>query len=422
MDLTSEQTEMADGRQGPVLEFAVQLMIQAGRVQGATRLQAIEAAYVNTTFATTETHYDLLLWLAENKAQVRVPTYTNVGIIDTDNPALRPDDYGQWATARSRELNDLHNKIGCRLTMTCAPYQLPGQPGFGTHIATSESNAVSYFNSVLGVRTLKYGDYLDIAAGLCGLVPYMGYHTDAGRRATLALTVDPLPPAFAGDDLSYQLIGHAMGRKAGMDVPVLVGVNPHASRENLRSVGAAGASAGGVALYHAVGLTPEAGTLEQATGGVAPSRLERISIDDLKAAKQELTHFDSGPIDAVAIGTPHAPLAEVAALASLVEGRRIRPGVAFYIQMNRFVLERAREKGWIDTLVGAGITPVSDTCLYWRPLTQGLQGRVMTNSGKFAYYSPGELNISVSIASLKECVESAVRGEVWHDPAMRLDP
>lgn len=420
MDLTCEQMKMAEGTRGPVLEFAIGLMIKAGRIQGATRLQPIEAAYVNTTFATTETHYDLLTWLVENKAQVRVSTYTNVGILDADHPMLRPDAYGQWAAERTRALNDLHKQVGCRMTMTCAPYQLPGQPAFGTHIATSESNAVSYFNSVLGVRTLKYGDYLDIAAGLCGLVPYMGLHTDAGRRATLALTVDPLPEAFAMDDLSYQLIGHAMGRKAVMDVPVLIGVNPKATKENLRSISASGASAGGVALYHAVGLTPEAGTLWAATGGAIPNRKERITIDDLLSAKQELTQFDDGPIDAVAIGTPHAPLREVEALADLVDGRQVKPGIAFYIQMNRFVLDRSREMGWIDTLVSAGIIPVSDTCLYWRPATQGLQGRVMTNSGKFAYYSPGELGITVRIASLKECVESAVRGAVWKDPDMKV--
>ena len=422
MKLTRDEQAMADGRRGPVLEFAMGLLIKAGDMHGARQLQPIESACVNTAFAAFEPNHDFLCWLAENKAEVSVPTYTNVTIFDADNPLLRTDAQGTWAGERSRRLMDLLKQIGCRLTLTCAPYQLPGQPGFGVHTAQSESNAVSYFNSVVGARTLKYGDYLDMAAALTGRAPLMGLHTDDGRRATLVLEVADLPTAFAADDLSYQLIGHVMGRKAGMDIPVLLGINQHATKENLRSVSASGAAAGGVAMFHAVGLTPEAPTLEAATGGMAPPRRDAISIDDLKAAKSELTKFDSGKVNAAVIGTPHASLAEVGRLADLFDGRHVKPGTAFYVQMNRFVQAQAREEGWIDTLNAAGVTSVTDTCLYWRPKVQGLDGRVMTNSGKFAYYAPGELTIETTIASLRECVESAVRGEVWNDPEMALEP
>jgi predicted aconitase len=37
---------------------------------------------------------------------------------------------------------------------------------------------------------------------------------------------------------------------------------------------------------------------------------------------------------------------------------------------------------------------------------------MMTNSGKFAYYSPGMLNLRVTYGSLEECVDSAVAGRV----------
>ena len=420
MRLSQDEQAMADGRRGPALEFAIGLIIKAGDMHGAERLQEIEAAYVNTTFGTIEPHYDLLRWLVDNKAAVSVPTYTNVSAYDADNPKLRSDTYGQWAAERSRALMDLHKQIGCRLALTCAPYQLPGRPTSGAHIAVSESNAVSYFNSVVGARTLKYGDYLDMAAALTGRVPYMGLHTDEGRRATLVLDIEALPEAFASDDLSYQLIGHAMGRKAGMDIPVLLNIPQKATPENLRAISATGAAAGGVAMYHAVGLTPEAPTLDTATGGREPVKRDTISISLLKSAKAELTQFDKGTIDAVVVGTPHASLAEVGLLAKLIEGRSIKAGLFFYIQMNRYVLERAREKGWIGTLKSAGVTPVADTCLYWRPNVHGLDGRVMTNSGKFAYYAPGELKLQATIGSLRECVESAVRGEVWTDPDMAI--
>jgi len=134
-----------------------------------------------------------------------------------------------------------------------------------------------------------------------------------------------------------------------------------------------------------------------------------------------MTGFDNGPTNAVVVGTPHAPLWEVGRLAELIEGRRVKGEMPFSIQMNRFVLEGAREKGWIDTLTRTGVTPVADTCLYWRPVAHGLNGRVMTNSGKYAYYAPGELPVETAIASLRECVESAVRSEVWRDPDLVLE-
>ena len=79
------------------------------------------------------------------------------------------------------------------------------------------------------------------------------------------------------------------------------------------------------------------------------------------------------------------------------------------------------DKGWIDTLQRAGVQPVVDTCIYWRPVATGLQGRIVTNSGKYAYYAPGELGVETAIGSLGECVESAVRGVVWRDPSLVIN-
>ena len=420
MRLTAEEQSMASGDEGPAAAFAMNLLIRAGEMLGADSFVPIQAAYVNTCFAIIEPHFDLIKWLADRGAKVRVPTFTSIGVYDADNPLLRTDESGKRAGAQTRALMDLHKAMGCTLAMTCAPYQLPNQPGLGAHIVSSESSAISYFNSVLGARTLKYGDYLDIAAAIVGRAPFVGLHTYEGRRATVVLEIASLPTAFAEDDLSYQLIGHVMGRKAGADVPVLVGLSPSATPENLRSVSATGASSGGVALYHAVGLTPEAATLEIATGGIAPKRRSTITSHDLAEAKRELTHFRNGPINAVVIGTPHAPLSEIAHLAKLIDGKQVHEKVVFYVQMNRFVLEQACRNGLIDTLHRGGITPVTDTCLYWRPNVQGITGRVMTNSGKYAYYAPGELGINATIGSLKECVESAVRGSVWTNPAMDI--
>ena len=418
MEFTSEEKLITQGRQGPALEFAMNLMIKAGTMQGATRLQSIECVHVGTTFAVIQTHQDLVSWLVEQGAKVAVPTFTNVGIADRDNPGLRPTDEGKYYALKTREVISLHRKLGCEMSLTCAPYQLSNQPRFGAHCAMSESNAISYFNSVVGARTQKYGDYLDLAAALTGKVPYAGLHTDEGRRGQVLIEIDTLPEKLASDMLAFQLIGHAVGRIAVTKVAVIDGLYAGASLDHLRCISAAAASSGGVTFYHAVGLTPEAPTLEAAFGDNSLPAPHLIGLEALTATRDELTHFEAGPINAVVLGTPPASLSEVDTLAALMSERRIKDGVTFYIQMNRHVYALAHANGSIETLRTCGVTPVLDTCTYWRPVASGLTGKVVTNSAKYAYYAPGEIGVQVAIASLEECVESAVRGELWRDPAL----
>ncbi len=120
----------------------------------------------------------------------------------------------------------------------------------------------------------------------------------------------------------------------------------------------------------------------------------------------------------VALGTPHFSLSEFARLAPLVAGRRVKPGLAFYVSTSRYVRDGAAEKGWIAELERFGATVIADTCTYYSPAVRHCRGRIMTNAAKWAYYAPGMLGVEVSFGSLAECVESAVRGEVWRDPKL----
>lgn len=420
LKLSTEEQRMANGDQGPVHAFAMELLIDAAGLCGARSFCSIEAAYIGTALATIRPHTDLVEWVVSEGAKVAVPTFTNVGIHDPDNWGLRSSVEGESAQRESKHSAQLHQRLGCQLAATCSPYYLPGCPQFGAHVACSESNAVSYFNSVLGVRTAKYGDYLDLAAALTGRVPWCGLHTDKGRRAQRVFNVAPLPPALNSQQLGYHLIGHAMGRRAGVHIPVLSGINPKATTTDLRALGACGASAGGVAMFHVAGLTPEAPTVDAALGGCDPLAVQDLGLRELAEARAELTHFDEGAIDAVVLGTPHAALDEVQALAVRIDGRRVNENVVCYVQMSRFVFECAKHKGWIAALERAGVKPVVDTCIYWRPVASGLEGRIVTNSGKYAYYAPGELGVETAIGSLDECVESAVSGRVWRDPALEI--
>ena len=156
------------------------------------------------------------------------------------------------------ELMRLYERLGTRPTWTCAPYQHPGGPEFGDHIAVGESNAVSYYNSVVGARTNKYGDYLDVACALTGLAPDAGLHRDEHRVAELHIDCTSLPEQWRREDIFAHLIGHITGRLAGRRVPVISGLPADAPKHALKAISSAAASSGGVELWHGAGVTPEA--------------------------------------------------------------------------------------------------------------------------------------------------------------------
>jgi predicted aconitase len=247
---------------------------------------------------------------------------------------------------------------------------------------------------------------MDICCALTGRAPFSGLHTDRGRRATVLLEV-VVPEAVLEDDIFYPLLGHVLGRATGNHVAVIVGLDSRANEDRLKALGAAGASSGSVAMFHVVGVTPEAATLDEALGGLQPQQIIKIGLPELRNAKQELTSA-VGLLGAVSVGTPHMSLSELTDLAALTRGRKTM--VPFYVNTSRDVLETAEYDGIRGDLDAFGITVVTDTCTYITPIIGDIDGDVMTNSGKWAYYAPANLGLGVALGSLADCVESAVTG------------
>ena len=193
-------------------------------------------------------------------------------------------------------------------------------------------------------------------------------------------------------------------------MPVISGLSATANEDNLKAVSSAVAASGGVELWHGVGVTPEAPHLDAVFKG---GTRYRVSHADLKAAREALTSGQDGPLDLVAFGTPHFSAHEFADVVRLLEGRQVKTHCV--ITTSRFVRGYIAEKGWLDALGKAGVTVVADICSYYAPGLGQVKGRAMTNAAKWAYYAPGMLPVEVCFGSLRECVESAVRGEVWRD-------
>ena len=305
--------------------------------------------------------------------------------------------------------------LGCRATWTCAPYQLPRRPAFGEQIAWGESNAIVFANSVLGARTERYGDFTDIAAALTGRVPEVGLHTDEGRRATLLVTLDDVPDRARREDTLYPLLGHVIGHVAGNDVPVVEGLPPETSEDQLKALGAAAASSGAVALVHIAGVTPEAPTVAAALDRRPPGRRVRVTPAALRDAAAELSTVGAGePITAVSLGTPHLSLAGFERLTPLIQAIVPALGVTVYVSTGRDVLREVEARGWLPAYERRGIQLVVDTCTYVTPILPPA-ATVVTDSAKWAWYAPANVGARVAFASLEDCLRSAEEGRVVCD-------
>lgn len=413
--LSDEERALLAGEQGAAAELAMRVIVTMAALSGARRLVGISSAHVDGCLYHGRAGLDFAERLAAAGGRVRVPTTLNVSSLDLLHPELVRLD--PETRAHAARLMDAYVALGCEPTWTCAPYQLPQRPSPGDHVAWAESNAIVFANSVLGARTGRYGDFIDISAALTGRVPLAGLHLERERRARVVLHIAGLPDdAFASDEL-YALIGHVVGRQVGTVVPALVGLPSATSEDQLKALGAAAASSGAVALCHVVGVTPEAPTLDAALQGERPERELEIGPPQLRTAWEELSSGgDGSPLRAVSIGTPHFSLGEFERLAPLLEQTELTAGVAVYISTGRHVLAELERRDRLRSFQRAGVQLVLDTCTYVTPILDLEPGAtVMTNSAKWAWYAPANLGVRVVFGTAADCLRSAAAGRVLRE-------
>ena len=408
LELSDLDRELLQGAHGAAAAFAMRLLIRFAEAVDARRLLDIEAAHVDGCLYLGRASLDFVERMAALGGQVRVPTSLNVGSLDLIHPELF---LGSDDTRKNgARLMQAHVELGCAPTFTCAPYQTSYRPRFGAQIAWGESNAIVFANSVIGARTNRYGDFIDLCCAMTGRAPAYGLHLTENRLARAIVEIERVPDDWDAEQTCVA-VGHATGRLCGGLVPAIVGLPGGASEDDLKALGAAAASSGAVALFHAIGLSPEAPDLATATGGRAPELAVRLGAEDLRESARSLSSAPDGtPLAAVSLGTPHFSLREFARLMPLLEGPR--PRVPVWINCSRATLTALSENGWEMRLAAAGVTLVVDTCAYVTTLMRLEAGAVMTNSGKCAYYAPGNLGADVAYGSLAECIASARAGKV----------
>ena len=402
--LTPEQKLILDAKNGR--SFALDFVCTYAKAVGAERLIPIASAHIDGCLYHGQVSLDFVKHFISLNAKVAVPATLNVGSVDLIHPGLVR---GEQLNTKGRELMKAHVALGCTPSFTCAPYQLANsRPQFGSHIAWGESNAICFANSVCGARTERYGDFIDLACAIAGFAPEYGLHKTENRRAKWLLNVEA---GKLDNAMAAIAAGHFIGRMSQSRIAAIKGLDASTTDDELKGLGAAAASTGAVGLFHAIGLTPEARTIEAAFRDTEPEQILHLDEAGLRTELASLSTVKAGArLSAVSLGTPHFSITEFAKLLPLLKGQSAK--IPFTINTNRNALESLSERGWDKTLKDFGITLVVDTCVYVTTILDDLSGAVMTNSGKMAYYAPANLGCEIAFGSLIECVASAQSGVV----------
>ncbi|PRH89500.1 hypothetical protein C5L14_02705 [Labrys okinawensis] len=406
LGLTGADRAMLDGRDGPAVQQAMRIICAMAAQQGAQRLVDISQGHIDGCIYAGPANLTFAAKMAEMGARVRVPTTMNA--ISIDHAHWREQGVPPSFGAPAARLADAYVSMGCQPTFTCSPYLLDSAPAAGAAIAWAESNAVIFANSVLGARTAKHPDFLDLCIAITGRAPLSGVYLDQHRRARRIIDIE-LPDEV--DDAFWPLIGYLAGRTAPQRIPLLRGLaKAGPSRDDLKALCAAFGTTSAAPMLHVEGVTPEAGNAAADDADHAV-----ITRTDMAAAWQRL---NDGPeqVELVAIGSPHASLGECRTLADALGGRRRLADVAVIVTAGQQVIREAQGDGTLARLQESGVQVLPDLC--WcsisEPVFPARTRAVMTNSGKYAHYGPGLSGRVVRLGSLADCVTAALTGHAPH--------
>jgi len=401
MKLTQEQQDILEGKLGEGAALAIKVQIGIGECFDAPRMLPITNAHVALSNQESD------LWFAEKMvglgAKTRIPPTVNPGFCLSyfKERGMVTDEYAD----HMRRTHEAHKALGCRLTYNCTPYMDTNIPFPNEIIAFSESSATPYVNSVWGARTNRESAQSALCAAITGFVPEYGLLLEKNRKGNILVEVK----AKMDSDFAFSMLGY-MGKKIGPGIPVFVGLGDYVSPEAHRNLGAELNTSGAYGMYHIVGVTPEAPTLEAAFGGREPERRVVITDEDFETVlEREISDRGNRAIDFALFGCPHFSVKEVRYIAEMVKGKKL--AVPLWIMTSALTKNTAEKMGLLDILREAGGDVVEDTCSD-QPCWHFLKGKVgVTESPKCAYY-PRKRGLEFVIRDLKTCVEAAMEGAV----------
>jgi hypothetical protein len=420
MKLTPDEQAMLDGRHGKAKQKAMDLLVRYGEALGAERL--VDTKNVcGTVGASTpflrefaQKHGGMDAVFSEfNLDSAEVVEIPRVEVFSSHlQHGIDPEQAERQGIPV--DVVKVHRKgeayaagLGIQLLNTCAPYTVGNVPTRGEHCAWMESSAVIYINSVLGARTNAEGRESAGCAMLTGKIPYWGYHIEENRRGTHHVELDIDVESTA----DWGLLGYYVGEVVQDRVPVITGVRNVPNLPRLKHFGAAAASSGGVEMYHLVGITPEAPTLEAAFGGNRPTQAIRYGKAERRQAYEAANvTAKSRDVDFIMLGCPHYTIEQIWEVCKLLEGRKLSPNTEMWIFTPRQTAHLAEQNGYTRIIREAGAHLMSDTCSSMGRLIPRGAKVAAVDSVKQVHYLPAIMGIECWFGTTADCVNAAVTG------------
>jgi predicted aconitase len=425
--LTDDEKAMLDGERGKAHQKAMELLVRYGEALNAERfvdtnnvagVPGTSNVFLEKYYKQPGDRYDVIysLFDLDSDEVIEVPRIT------VNSCHLQGGtDPEQWQTLGmspdvlriSQAGEKSASGHGIKILKTCTPYLAGNVPKKGDHCAWMESSAVVYCNSVLGARTNTEGRESTSAAMITGKIPDWGFHRDEYRFASHRIDVDVPVESL----MDWGMLGYYTGEVIGERIPVLVGQYGKPDLIRHKHFGAAAASSGGVEMYHLVGVTPEAPTLEAALGPNTPIETFHYGKEERRRTYETLNGRASDPnVDYVMLGCPHAALEQIQEICRLLDGRKISANVRLWVFTSRAVRAVADAQGYTKIIRDAGGVVITDTCsAIGQAIPPGTKVAAL-DSAKQVHYLPAIMNIQAWFGSTADCINAALTGR-WNGVA-----
>lgn len=412
MKLTAKAQAMLAGEHGSARQWAVEHQIQIGRMFDAVDMVEVSQAHMmadpeSIGLAGVEL-VEKFAALSEAERRVVIPMITDPRGVDLNYY----DPLGQTEEMANLERRFIFacRAMGIVMTNTCINYQTVMPPVRGEHVAYGDTGVVIYSNSFCGARSNFEGGPSALAAGLTGYTPRYGLHLDENRVATRRFLVEKQPEELT----EWGVLGAVIGRRAGSywEVPVVEGIERVPTSDEAKHMGAAMASYGSTPLFHIVGVTPECDSLADVGGVDLPvEKITEKEVADLRGS------FGAAgeKIDIVVFAAPQLSLVEMQSVAKLCRGRKKHQDTSMLVCTPASVYVDAKTAGYIEDIETFGARVLQGTCFYQQYAREIGEAngwiRLLSNSTKIVNILGG-YGYKPALASMTECVDAAVAGEV----------
>ncbi len=419
MQLNGEQRKILDGKEGKILQEAMESLIKYGTAMGAREFIRISSAHTLFTLRSKVARCFLPRGVLLTKedidkfskeiigTQVRVKTTVNPGAIDRE----------KWQQMGAEEATynsvmqtvEIGKRCGFMMTYTCIPYLTDNIPLIGQHVAWSESSAYLYINSFLGARSNRDSCEISLYSSLLGIAPNFGLHLDENRRGTDLINVQ----CELKGPIDWGALGYFTGDRVGIGIPVFKNLRRPTTEEAVQ-LSASMSSSGAVPMLHIVGVTPEAPTIETAFRGNTPRQTYIFDESAKGEVYQLLNYKPEGKVDIVFLGCPHATLYEIKEIARMLEGKHVANDIRLWVMTSSSIRASAEQLGYAEIIEDSGGELFADGCFlcYYvnAPNKKPKMDRIATNSAKQAFGARRSFNSNVFFGDTERCIQIAIDG------------